>query len=77
VSLIFSAKESLFKCLSPIVKEPLSFKSATIDFSDQPNNSFTWQLAKSVSVKINRKNRGTGRFVSFDNKVFTVIELLR
>ena len=72
--IIFSAKESIFKCLFPISKTYLYFKDATVTI-DEANNEFTFSLSKACSGITEAGFRHSGKFSIIDKMLLTAIYL--
>ncbi len=72
--IIFSAKESIFKCLFPISQTYLYFKDATITINED-NSDFSFILSKACSgiTKVGFQHKG--RFTIKDNMLLTSIYL--
>ncbi len=72
--IIFSAKESIFKCLFPISQTYLYFKDATITINED-NSDFSFILLKACSgiTKVGFQHKG--RFTIKDNMLLTSIYL--
>ena len=70
--IIFSAKESIFKCLFPISKTHLYFKDATVEL-DEDNAEFTFALSRECSgiTKVGFRHRGN--FSIIDKMLLTAI----
>lgn len=75
-TILFSAKESLYKCLYPICQCYIEFKEATLVSLDFVNYTFELELiAKSSSLQ-NLQGIYPGKFLVEDNVVLTYIEIL-
>jgi enterobactin synthetase component D len=73
-SVVFSAKEALFKCLYPEVQRYFDFRDAVIEALD-PNGHFTARLLVELTPQLPRDSRFTGRFALADGRVYTAIVL--
>lgn len=75
-TLIFSAKESLFKCLYPLVGKMFWFEDARIDIIDYAEGLFQAELMTDLTDDFHRSLKLTGRFRLASNLVHTGISLL-
>lgn len=77
LTLIFSAKESLYKALYPEVKVFFGFNSAAITAINLDSGSFTIELIREISAEFGPTNRALfgGRFIFDDKNILTVIEI--
>jgi 4'-phosphopantetheinyl transferase EntD len=66
-TLVFSAKESVFKCLFPLTRKFLEFSDVRITSIDWPRKYFTWTAAGEYI--------GTGRLSHADGFVHTSVEM--
>ena len=62
LSIVFSAKEALFKCLYPIVKRPFYFEAAQVTRIDFKTRAFCIALTTSWSVDFPEGFKMTGSF---------------
>ena len=74
-SIVFSAKEALFKCLYPEVGRYFDFRDALIDSLDEAGASFSAQLLVELTPQLTRGMRFGGRFTLGEGKVYTGIVL--
>ena len=72
--IIFSAKESIFKCLFPISKTYLYFKDATVEI-DEDSAEFTFTLSRECSGITEAGFRHSGKFSIIDKMLLTAIYL--
>ncbi|MFT7432187.1 MAG: enterobactin synthetase component D [Colwellia sp.] len=72
-TLVFSAKESLFKALYPSVGYYFDFSAASITQINTANNSFTLVLAEDLSTKLTKGAEFTGFFHQIEQQILTVI----
>ena len=70
--IIFSAKESIFKCLFPISKTYLYFKDATVTV-DEANTEFTFTLSRECSGITEAGFQNSGKFSIIDEMLLTAI----
>ena len=73
-SIVFSAKEALFKCLYPEVQRYFDFRDAVIEAID-PSGSFTARLLVELTPALAQGSRFQGRFALADGRVYTAIVL--
>lgn len=73
LTIVFSAKESLFKALYPIVKVFFGFEEANIIDCNIKDQSFTLELTSSLSCNVPAKSRFKGHFVIYDDSILTLI----
>ncbi|MEO8900758.1 MAG: 4'-phosphopantetheinyl transferase superfamily protein [Polyangiaceae bacterium] len=73
-SVVFSAKEALFKCLYPEVQRYFDFRDAVIEALDA-NGHFTARLLVDLTPQLQQGSRFTGRFALADDRVYTAIVL--
>ncbi|MGH1469552.1 MAG: 4'-phosphopantetheinyl transferase family protein [Cellvibrionaceae bacterium] len=71
LTLVFSAKESIFKCLHPLVKQYFDFRDAKINFSPSRPNTFNYELLKSLSNDYDIGFTGEGQYAIAENFVHT------
>lgn len=72
-TLIFSAKESLFKALYQYVKHYFDFDVARVTNLDNQNKSFTIELTQSLTNNLMRGKKFKGRYAVLDNSILTYI----
>lgn len=72
-ALIFSAKESFFKCHNNLAQQRIEFDDFTLHpvFSDATSGSYDLRPQTSVAMLERSSVRMTGRFVFYDNLVMT------
>ena len=74
VTIVFSAKESLFKALYPSVGRYFGFEAAKLTELDIQNNTFKFELVEELEGKICASKRlFTGTFISGSDSVITYI----
>ncbi len=71
---IFSAKESIYKCLYPLVRRYIGFHEAEITLGHE--GSFTAALAADLEGSLPTGSRGVGRFLVMDDHVVTAFTLV-
>jgi len=72
--IIFSAKESIFKCLFPISKTYLYFKDATVEI-DEDSAEFTFTLSRECSGITEAGFQHSGKFSIINKMLLTAIYL--
>ncbi len=79
LTIIFSAKESLYKALYPIVKKFFGFESAALREIDCGKGEFTIDLITQISEDFGPEKRFQfkGRFLISSQNCLTVLEILR
>ena len=70
--IIFSAKESIFKCLYPATKTYLTFKDAAVTINETENN-FSFIIFKSCSGIIKQGFPHYGRYSEMDKMLLTSV----
>lgn len=75
VTLIFSAKESLFKALYPDVRRYFNFDAARIIAMNGKKNCFTLQLQETLSEQFKEGYTVDGDFIDDGDSVVTVIAI--
>ncbi|WP_420965462.1 4'-phosphopantetheinyl transferase family protein [Bradyrhizobium sp. B120] len=75
VSVVFSAKEAIFKCLFPEVRRYFDFHDATIDSLDTDQGRFSARLLVSVTSRLVAGTRLGGRFECSGDWVHTAMML--
>jgi enterobactin synthetase component D len=73
LTLVFSAKESLFKALYPKVGHYFDFSSAEILTISEEKNSFTIRLSQSLTQSLPKGMHFSGYFQATDQHILTVI----
>ena len=77
LTLVFSAKESLFKCLYPIVLKFFYFQHARIDGIDAAAGTFRYQLLIDLDPGHPAGTTGAGTFCMDDERVHTSVMVMR
>ena len=79
LTLIFSAKESLYKALHPSVNLFFGFEVAALQEINSENGSFKINLISNISPHFGPSNRYEfdGRFQIYENNCLTVLEILK
>ena len=72
--IIFSAKESIFKCLYPGTKTYLSFKDATVTINE-PEKNFSFIIFKSFPGTIQQGFSHHGRYSEMDKMLLTSVHI--
>ena len=70
--IIFSAKESIFKCLYPRTKTYFSFKDAEVSVNDN-ENKFSFKILKSFPSKIQQDFPQHGRYSEMHKMLLTSV----
>ena len=70
--IIFSAKESIFKCIYPVTKTYLSFKDAAVSVNETEKN-FSFIIFKSFPGKIQQGFSHHGRYSEMDKMLLTSV----
>ncbi len=70
--IIFSAKESIFKCLYPRTKTYFSFKDAEVSLDDD-EKKFSFKILKSFPYKIQQNFPQQGRYSEMDKMLLTSV----
>jgi enterobactin synthetase component D len=73
LTLIFSAKESLYKCLYPQVHKFFDFSAARVTVLDMEYHTFTIQLEKDVHTNMRAPSRWIGSFIHQHHLLMTMI----
>ncbi|MBI3557713.1 MAG: 4'-phosphopantetheinyl transferase superfamily protein [Deltaproteobacteria bacterium] len=76
VSLVFSAKESVYKCLRPLTGKYFGFQAAELFELSRESGTFKVRLLKSVGGGFEPGWCGSGRFALTSSRVFTAVELV-
>jgi len=74
--IIFSAKESLYKCLFSFTRGPLDFMNVQVEFTRQMNEFDVEFLNEEIAECLRQYNL-TGRYYCSDDFVFTGVEIRR
>ncbi len=82
LALIFSAKESLYKLLFPFVRKYFGFMSAYVCSIDNKSNTFVIALNESLAneknnISLEKGDRFIGKFLIYDDRVITYIEICK
>lgn len=77
LTLVFSAKESLFKALNPIVRKMFDFMDARILDISLLNRSFSYELLKDLNAIFKKGYYGRGEFRYDDIGFHTYIKIAR
>lgn len=75
LTLIFSAKESLFKCLYPVVKEFFWFEAAELIYVEPSTQAFKIRLTKNLGAVFKAGSEFSGRYQIDKTHLHTCIEL--
>ena len=75
LTLVFSAKESIFKCLYPLVNRYFDFKDAIIFLDTSNPGAFTYELQKDLNDEFTQGYRGVGCYRYHGDFVHTGIVL--
>ena len=78
LTLVFSAKESLYKCLFPLVNKFFGFHSAAIILqhsASTANGQFRFELLENLNDEFCRGYSGHGRYSMHENFVHTAVVL--
>ena len=70
--IIFSAKESIFKCLYPKTKTYFGFKDAEVSVNDE-ENKFSFKILKSFPCKIQQDFPQHGRYAEINKMLLTAV----
>lgn len=73
LTLIFSAKESIFKCLYPRVQQYFDFQDAEILLDADNPGSFSFRLRKQLTVEFHEGYCGHGQYVIEGDFVHTAV----
>jgi enterobactin synthetase component D len=68
-TIIFSAKEAIFKCLYPIIKRQFDFIDVEINSIDRNNGIFSFSLSRSISEHVPDDTNFRGKVAIIDNFV--------
>ncbi|MBN3189188.1 4'-phosphopantetheinyl transferase superfamily protein [Pectobacterium brasiliense] len=71
--IVFSAKESLFKALYPLVQQIFGFEAAKLCELDAHNNRFTMELTRQLAPNLRAGYRTTGHYLIGQDGVTTII----
>jgi len=73
--LVFSAKESVYKCLQPLIQRPFDFSAVCLDAIHVSIGAFTFHLTEFLHPKFPAAFRAQGRFAFSHDCVHTGVEL--
>lgn len=73
LTLIFSAKESIFKCLFPLVEQYFDFRDAEISLNPQDPGKFRFRLRKHLTGEFRDGYIGAGQYTLAGNFVHTAV----
>lgn len=73
LTLVFSAKESLFKCLYRHVQKMFGFAAARVMALDRVQQTFVIQLEQDLTPHLCTRSQWTGHFHCYGNLLITVI----
>lgn len=76
VTRYFSAKESVYKCLFPMVKQYFDFQDVSISFSEK-EQTFVARLNRDISADINKGYALKGFFTFYHSHVLTTAYILQ
>ena len=76
-ALMFSAKESIYKCLYPLADRPLDYSAFVLERIDAQKGVFNFRIVQPLSTQLNASFCGEGRFEFSRGCVHTGIELPR
>lgn len=71
--IVFSAKESLFKALYPLVQQIFGFEVAKLCELDAHNNRFTMELTRQLTPSLRAGYRTTGHYLIGQDGVTTMV----
>lgn len=75
LTLVFSAKESIFKCLYPLVQQYFDFQDAVIQLDPTNRGHFRFELRKDLNPEFGHGFAGQGQFRLDDEFVHTSVAL--
>ncbi len=75
VSLVFSAKESVYKCLRPLTGKYFGFQSAQLVYLDRDSGEFQVSLLKAIGGGFEAGWNASGRFTFDHGRIHTAFEL--
>jgi enterobactin synthetase component D len=73
LTLVFSAKESLFKCLYRHVQKMFGFTAARVMALDRVQQTFVMQLEQDLTPYLYRRSQWAGHFHCYGNLLMTVM----
>jgi enterobactin synthetase component D len=74
-TLVFSAKESLFKCLRPVLDRWVEFGEVEMSELDAEGGTFALRIAADLGSEFSRGLALRGRFAWFEGHILTAVEL--
>lgn len=77
VTLVFSAKEAIYKCLRPLCGEFFGFEDAELTLLDEASGTFRFVLTKPIGGDFAAGWTGQGSFAKQSGWVYTAMELTR
>jgi len=77
ILLVFSAKESIYKCLHPLIKQPLEYSTVILEDIHIQNRTFHFHLAEPLARGLLNSSNARGRFQFTHGCVHTGVELRR
>ncbi|MEX1033181.1 MAG: 4'-phosphopantetheinyl transferase superfamily protein [Cellvibrionaceae bacterium] len=75
LTLVFSAKESIFKCVYPQVKRYFDFRDAEIFLDPDNTGNFRFRLRKGLTKEFAEGYSGSGQYAIVDDFVHTAVVL--
>lgn len=75
LTLIFSAKESIFKCLYPLVQQYFDFRHAVVELDTQHPGQFRFQLLKDLGGEFGKGYSANGYYALTNDFVHTAVLL--
>jgi enterobactin synthetase component D len=73
LTLVFSAKESIYKALFPTVRSFFGFEAARLVAIDGAAGAFRWELTEDLAASLPEGSTGTGRFFLGEERVHTAV----
>lgn len=77
LTLVFSAKESIFKCLYPLVQQYFDFRHARVELDPDRPGHFDFQLLKDLGGEFRSGYAGSGYYTLNDDFIHTAVVLPR
>jgi enterobactin synthetase component D len=75
ITLVFSAKESIYKCIRPLCGQFFGFSDAEIIHVDYEKETFRFELKNHIGGNFNQGWQGTGVFEMNNQIIHTAVEL--
>jgi enterobactin synthetase component D len=75
ILLVFSAKESIYKCLYPLIKRSLDFSAISLHHFDFENHTFNFHLVEPIETRLFDCSDALGQFEFSRGYIHTGIEL--